>query len=655
MCIAAMLLAAATAWGWGETLREKVIDGRTFSYRFYWNDNGYTNVSIYAISPQDGDIVIPARIDDTDNVGLGSITIGYSQHHDIAGPGTTSVHLPPSATGIPAYCFQGCANLTNINLECVTWFGMFAFDKCSNLVTTVHVKTNTYFEISSYRSSLNQSYTFRDCVSLKDVIIDEGVKSLGGIGVFSGCGIESVKLPSTLQSMNSTFVRTPLREIDIPDSVKDIGGAFGGCTNLVQATIGRGIESLDQGDFNGCTSLERIVFKKPSALVKINGGFARCTNLTEVEIPDGVVSLDNSTFQYCTKLAHVTLPDTLRLIGYATFWGCAGLKTIDIPSGVTNIADSAFTYSGLVEAVLPEGLQSIGSSAFSSCKALRSVTIPSTVTSIGNGAFGYTALRTVVVPDSVQGTLAVFSGCTNLESVVIGNGITTLGGFSDCYKLGRIVVPNSVTNISGYAFKNYGGEIVLGNPTPSLGYQAFSYSSPAKITCLGGLPTPSNYMAKNSRIVVTSEYLHEWLPWLVENKVKNYAVLDETTQEEICVILDERGLDSVGVMSALGIAAARGMDANGATATYAMPELSIASFDPSAGRVEVAVKPAAGCTVSAGLVSACVAVEGSNDLKQWNSVEASVGDERYVGTGKFVCTFNASTYRFYKVKVSPRN
>ena len=126
MCIAAMLLAAATAWGWGETLREKVIDGRTFSYRFYWNDNGYTNVSIYAISPQDGDIVIPARIDDTDNVGLGSITIGYSQHHDIAGPGTTSVHLPPSATGIPAYCFQGCANLTNINLECVTWFGMLS-------------------------------------------------------------------------------------------------------------------------------------------------------------------------------------------------------------------------------------------------------------------------------------------------------------------------------------------------------------------------------------------------------------------------------------------------------------------------------------------------------------------------------------------------
>ena len=448
-------------------------------------------------------------------------------------------------------------------------------------------------------------------------------------------------------------------EIDIPDSVKDIGGAFGGCTNLVQATIGRGIESLDQGDFNDCTSLERIVFKKPSALVKINGGFARCTNLTEVEIPDGVVSLDNSTFQYCTKLAHVTLPDTLRLIGYATFWGCAGLKTIDIPSGVTNIADSAFTYSGLVEAVLPEGLQSIGSSAFSSCKALRSVTIPSTVTSIGNGAFGYTALRTVVVPDSVQGTLAVFSGCTNLESVVIGNGITTLGGFSDCYKLGRIVVPNSVTNIEDYAFQNYRGEIVFGNPTPAFSYRTFRYCYPSKVTFLGGFPTSLYYLGiSESRVgkyVVTEEHLHEWLPWFVANKKTNYAVLDETTQEEIRVILDERGLNSVGVMSALGIAAARGMDANGATATYAMPELSIASFDPSAGRVEVAVKPAAGCTVSAGLVSACVAVEGSNDLKQWNSVEASVGDERYVGTGKFVCTFNASTYRFYKVKVSPRN
>ena len=85
-----------------------------------------------------------------------------------------------------------------------------------------------------------------------------------------------------------------------------------------------------------------------------------------------------------------------------------------------------------------------------------------------------------------------------------------------------------------------------------------------------------------------------------------------------------------------------------------MPELSIVSFDPSAGRVEVEVKPADGCTVSAALVSSCVAVEGSNDLAQWNLVEAFVCGEGYVGTGRFSCTFDATAYRFYKVKVSPK-
>ena len=346
-CIfAAILLATSTAWGWGDQSREKVIDGRTFSYRYRWDDGGHSNVTIYAISPQDGDIVIPSRIDDCDNVGLGTIVVGWSEYQNIAGPGTTSVRLPRSATHIPNYCFQGCGNLTNINLECVTTYGMYAFEGCSNLVTTVHVRTNTVFRFTSYVNN-ERSCTFSGCKSLKDVIIDEGVKSLGQIGVFEGCGIESIKLPSTLQSMRSTFGGTQLREIDIPDSVKNIGGSFANCTNLVQATIGRGVESMGRNDFSGCTALERVIFKKPSSVVKIDGinvlegSFSKCTSLKEVEIPDGVVSLDHGVFNDCTELSRVVLPDSLRSIGQSVFHGCKGLKTIDIPNGVTNIGKNA--------------------------------------------------------------------------------------------------------------------------------------------------------------------------------------------------------------------------------------------------------------------------------------------------------------------------
>ena len=120
------------------------------------------------------------------------------------------------------------------------------------------------------------------------------------------------------------------------------------------------------------------------------------------------------------------------------------------------------------------------------------------------------------------------------------------------------------------------------------------------------------------------------------------------------VALGEGGVAAVGVMSALGIAAARSEDANGATAVYAMPELSIASFDPSAGRVEVTVKPATGCVVSSDLVAECVAVEGSNDLILWSPVDSLVESEGYAGTGNFICVFDETAHRFYRVRVAPR-
>ena len=670
--IAAMLLATATAWGWGDYMREKVIDGRTFSYRFFWTDDGYTNVIIYAISPQDGDVVIPSRIDDTDNVGLGTITIGSSQHQDIAGPGTTSVHLPPSATYIPDYCFQGCANLTNINLECVTKFGIFAFDQCPNLVTMVHVRTNTEFIASSYRASLGQSCTFRGCVSLKDVIIDEGVKSLGGTGVFSGCGIESVELPPTLQSMNSTFCGTPLREIDIPDSVKDVGGSFGGCTNLVRATIGRGVEVLDRGDFVNCSALESVIFRTPTSLVMIGGRnignigtFNGCTSLVAVEIPEGVVSLGTGAFSSCNKLSRITLPESLRSIGSSSFYGCTSLKTVDIPIGVTNIADCAFWYAGLGEAIFPDGLERLGS-IFYRCYSLTNVVIPSSVKVIDGTFHDCTGLESVTIPDGIVDIDgAAFSGCTSLKSLTIPDGVGHIGnGALSNLELPQIVIPGSVTNIEDYAFQNYRGEIVFSDPTPTFSYRTFYCCFPSKVTFLGGFPTSlsyldgSTYESSVGKYVVTEEHLHEWLPWFVAYKNTNYAILDETAQEEVLVVLGEGGADIVGVMASLGLSPSRSTDGTVATATFAKPKIEIAAFDPRSERMDVLVTPADGGSISGCLVSECVSVEWSDDLRVWSSLPSvAVDGASYLKEetkGLFSCTFDASGHRFYKVKVVAR-
>ena len=93
------------------------------------------------------------------------------------------------------------------------------------------------------------------------------------------------------------------------------------------------------------------------------------------------------------------------------------------------------------------------------------VTIPSTangykVISIGNLAFsGCTELTSVIIPDGVESISSqAFYFCGQLADVSIPNSVTSIGSgaFQDCAKLTSITIPNSVTSIGEMAFSGSG-------------------------------------------------------------------------------------------------------------------------------------------------------------------------------------------------------
>jgi len=103
-------------------------------------------------------------------------------------------------------------------------------------------------------------------------------------------------------------------------------------------------------------------------------------------------------------------------------------------------------------------LPAIGSTAFIDCTNLKSVTIGNGVTSIESMAFQEcTSLTSIIIPDSVTsiGSQA-FMDCTNLKSVTTGNGVTSIGfgSFWNCTSLTSIIIPESVTGIRAQAFLN---------------------------------------------------------------------------------------------------------------------------------------------------------------------------------------------------------
>ena len=167
------------------------------------------------------------------------------------------------------------------------------------------------------------------------------------------------------------------------------------------------------------------------------------------------------------------------------------ITSITIPNNVTSIGNNVFSYcTSLTSITIPNGVTSIGTSAFALCSSLTSITIPNGVTSIGTSAFqNCTQLNTVVLNGGgvIGGTnyydSGVFTGCRNLTSVTIGNGVTTLGNkcFDDCSNanFNSIVIPNSVTTIGRYAFQNcsYLSSVTIGNGVTIIDQQAFVNNS----------------------------------------------------------------------------------------------------------------------------------------------------------------------------------
>ena len=271
---------------------------------------------------------------------------------------------------------------------------------------------------------------------IKEVIIEDGVTSIGKYAFYYCSNLTSITIPGSVTSIGSS--------------------AFEECNSLTSIVIPEGVTSIGEYAFFDCSSLTNITI--PEGVTRIGcDTFYGCSSLTSITIPESVTSIDSSAFEGCKSLTSITIPEGVTSISYQAFYNCSSLTSIVIPEGVTSIGSFAFHgCSSLTSITIPESVTSIGDYVFYGCSSLTSIAIPKGVTRIGSSAFeNCSGLTSVTIPDSVEKIdKYVFRDCSSLTSITIPKGITSIGdfAFSGCSSLTSITIPERVASIGDYAF-----------------------------------------------------------------------------------------------------------------------------------------------------------------------------------------------------------
>ena len=391
----------------------------------------------------------------------------------------TTVSTPANATPLSDGNYRETVDgvewmftITNGTAKIVNWEQSESSAISTNAAGTISVPST----LGGCDVSSIGDFAFAKCGKLVSFIIPNGILSIGDYA-FSEC--------------------SALSTITFPDTMTSIGRyAFQNCQGLESVTVPPSLVSFGYEAFSRCSGLTGVYIRDLAAWCTISFGsfyyanplyqakhlYLNGAEVTDLVIPDGVTEIEYVAFVGGRNFRSVTIPASMKSIGYGAFSACNGLQAVHIEDLEVwcNIAFGATSDSNplyhahhlflngdeVTSLAVPESVTQIRNYSFSGCSGLTSVSIPNNVTSIGSSAFsGCSGLTSISIADSV--TMigdGAFAYCSGLSAITIPERTTIIGGgaFYGCYKLFDTETIPGLRLVDGWAVGTNGVPVLSG-------------------------------------------------------------------------------------------------------------------------------------------------------------------------------------------------